>query len=340
MGIIRKYKLGFSLAIVLTILALFVRRTALDPPYSWEIDILITFLLFAILVGLWIFFSNINKLIDKWLPFEDNIALRIFIQLGIGTLIIFSVRMLGLYLVDSKLPFDLHGPTKVMVIGLNIFLGLTLNLAIIASYLIKKWKNGLVKTEILEKEKAQLQLQFFKNQVNPHFLFNSFSVIQGLIRTNPTLADAYTGHLAKIYRYALTHQNKQFISLDEELEMFEHYINLLKIRYGNALSIVMDIDDVSKNKSVLLLTLQTLTDNAIKHNEIHADKPLAIRFYIVENFLVVSNNLQPKTSLIESHQEGLKQMKSAYEIFGNPTFSYGMEGKHFVVRVPLLEESV
>ncbi len=338
MGIVRKYKVGFLLSLVLTILALFVRRTALNPPYSWPTDIFLTFFLFGLLVSLWIFFSNINKLIDKWLPFEDNVTLRIVIQLGIGTLIIFSLRMLGLYVVDSKLPFEIHGPTKVMVIGLNFFLGLTLNLAIIASYLIKKWKNGLVQTEILEKEKAQLQLQFFKNQVNPHFLFNSFSVIQGLIRTNPTMADAYTGHLAKIYRYALTHQNKQFISLDEELEMFEHYINLLKIRYGNALSIVLEIDDVSRYKSVLLLTLQTLTDNAIKHNEIHVEKKLSIIFSIDENCLVVSNNLQPKTSLIESHQEGLKQMKSAYEIFGNPTFTYGIDNKHFIVRVPLLEE--
>ena len=141
---------------------------------------------------------------------------------------------------------------------------------------------------------ASAQFDALKNQLDPHFLFNSLNVLTSLIDENPEAAQQFTTSLSKVYRYVLEQKNKELVTVDEELQFARTYVNLLKMRFED--SIVFEIPEKSENPEakVVPLSLQLLLENAVKHNVVNASKPLYIKIYEKEGNLVVENNLQSK----------------------------------------------
>jgi sensor histidine kinase YesM len=172
------------------------------------------------LSGIWIFIKNLSQYLDKIIPFEKNILRRILVQ--VATALIFDFPVYALLFMDNR-PFGLNflTPQILAVISLLIFVFiLFMNIGYDAFYFFRQWQASVrekaelqVRAAELEKDKSMLQYHNLKNQVNPHFLFNSLSSLDGLIQTNPELASDFVKHLSKVYRYVLEHKQNEIVSL-------------------------------------------------------------------------------------------------------------------------------
>ena len=165
---------------------------------------------------------------------------------------------------------------------------------------------------------------------------SAFSSLDSLVRSNPALASDFINHLSKVYRYVLDHNEKEVVSLDTELGFIQHYISLLNIRYGKALKVELCISEGAKERGVVMVTLQMLIDNAIKHNIVHEQQPLLIQIKEEGQYLCVINNKQIKKQLEPSNRQGLQQLKQLYQYLSDePVIIEDAEGK-FSVKLPFL----
>lgn len=195
------------------------------------------------------------------------------------------------------------------------------------------------KTELLQLQKENLQSQFemLKNQVNPHFLFNSLNVLTSLISVDPETAEKFTGQLSKVYRYVLEHRSDDLVQLSTELEFLKSYTFLLGIRFGDKLEVNYNIDDAMPDSKLPPLSLQILIENAIKHNVFTNRSPLIIDIFAdEENYLNVVNNYQHRDKNMESTGLGLINIANRYSYFTDKKTSFGIENDRFVARIPLL----
>src|SRR6204780_425241 len=149
---------------------------------------------------------------------------------------------------------------------------------------------NLSTVEQLNIAKAQAELEALKNQIDPHFIFNSLNTLSYLITKDPLNARLYNDTLARVYRYILSNKEKDLVLLKEEVEFISNYFYLLKIRFGDAISMVIEITDLgSENYLIPPISLQALVENAIKHNEFSEKKPLTINVSISADYVIVRN---------------------------------------------------
>ncbi len=324
---------------LLALTALLIRRYLVEIGFSWTKDIIISLIMFSVLVLGWTFFANINRELEKYFPFNKNTSLRIFIQILLGAGFILFIRLGGMYLAKDELPFEPEPIIIATMIGLDVFLALTINLAVISHYIIKRWKESLLKTEKLEQERIQMQYLTLRNQVNPHFLFNTFASLQAMINENPKAASKYVSHLSKVYRYTIGNAEQVLVPLEKELEILHLYIEVLKMRYNNQISFLIDIDDAVLDMKIVHMTLQNLTDNAIKHNEIHLEFPLAITIKNDNRNLIVSNEIRLKSHHTESTKQGLEQLRKLYAFYSEQPVIFENNKGVFEVTIPLIYEN-
>lgn len=217
-----------------------------------------------------------------------------------------------------------------ILITIIIMLGLYL-----ASF-FAEWKKLLIQEEELKREALSLQFDALKNQVNPHFLFNSLNVLTSLVETDPPLAVRFIKQLSEVYRYVLEHKDKELIELDTELQFVNAYIYLQKIRFDSSLRVDISLNNTSFR--IIPLSLQMLLENAIKHNIISSDQPLNITIFADDNYLVVKNNLQKKTVIHETGSIGLNNIRERYAFFSNLPVIIEETADMFTVKLPLIEQ--
>ncbi len=199
------------------------------------------------------------------------------------------------------------------------------------------WKTSLTEVEKYKTESVQAQLQDLKNQVNPHFLFNNLSVLSSLVYKDQDKAVDFINQLSKVYRCLLDNRNNELIPLVNELTFINSYNYLLQIRYDKNIVFKLDINDKYLNKLIPPSALQMLIENAIKHNEISNEQPLTIHVFVSENYLVVSNNLQLRSSHEPSSKLGLLNIRDRYKHFTNLPIEITQNEHAFIVKIPLLE---
>jgi LytS/YehU family sensor histidine kinase len=191
----------------------------------------------------------------------------------------------------------------------------------------------------LQKENLQSQFEMLKQQVNPHFLFNSLNVLSSLIKLEPDLAERFTEHLSKVYRYVLENKDCELVKLSTELEFLEAYLFLLSIRFENKLQVKLNIPSSKRELMVIPLALQLLIENAIKHNAMSQKSPLIINIFIDnENYLVVKNNLQERESFIPSTGVGLKNITHRYMLLNLKEPQFKRTNSEFIASVPLINK--
>ncbi len=222
--------------------------------------------------------------------------------------------------------------------------GLWITLSIVSVFHIIFFYNRYQKHKLKEQKviagAANATFDALKNQLDPHFLFNSLNVLTSLIEENPKNAQKFTTSLSKVYRYVLEQKNKDLITVDEELDFARTYMSLLKMRFED--SIVFEIPDQAQNpeSKVVPLSLQLLLENAVKHNMVTTSKPLHIRIYEQNGMLVVENNLQPKQIVKKSSGVGLENIKQRYNLLSNKKVSINQQANRFAVAIPMLTKQV
>lgn len=198
------------------------------------------------------------------------------------------------------------------------------------------WKEASINAEKLKKESMAAQFETLKNQVNPHFLFNSLNFLTELLYQDQDQAAEFIKELSMVYRYVLENKEKEVVCLDSEVEILNSFTYLLKIRFHN--NIIID-NKLPKKSEILIapLTLQLLVENAIKHNIASSENPLVINLFVEKKFVIVTNKIQRKNSFfVSSFEIGLKNIQKRYEFLTNVTVEVIDSGNDFIVKVPVL----
>ena len=209
-----------------------------------------------------------------------------------------------------------------------------------ALYFYKELQEKKVKEQQVIAGTASAKFESLKNQIDPHFLFNSLNVLNSLIEENPENAQKFTTSLSRIYRYVLEQKDKELVSVEEELAFARTYMDLLSMRFENSLFYEVPKTLVKPEARVVPLSLQLLLENAIKHNTVSESKPLHIRIYEEGNYLVVENNFQKKEVLNPRRGVGLANIINRYHIVTNRKVVIDQNSDNFKVKLPILTQKI
>jgi sensor histidine kinase YesM len=202
-------------------------------------------------------------------------------------------------------------------------------------FVVLLWQTSLRREQKLREESLIFQNETLKNQVNPHFLFNSLNTLSSLVNTQPEVAEKFINRLSSIYRYILENISKDKVSLEAELSFIRDYFFLHKIRDVEKIELQILVNDTDKFE-ILPVSLQILVENAIKHNKATREEPLRISIFIEGQQIVVKNNLQKMATQIRSTGIGLKNLAERVKLIFGRELIIEETNNYFVVKVPLL----
>lgn len=222
----------------------------------------------------------------------------------------------------------------------TIIMTFVVTLAFHTFYFYKAYQESRLKEQKIIAGTANAKFESLKNQIDPHFLFNSLNVLSSLIEENPENAKQFTTSLSKIYRYVLEQKDKELVTVSEELTFAKTYMKLLKMRFENSITFELPTDFENPDAKVVPLSLQLLLENTIKHNVVSENKPLHIKIYIKDNFLVVENNLQKKEVLQDRKGVGLQNIVSRYAILSERKVLIDETKETFAVYLPILTKQI
>jgi sensor histidine kinase YesM len=297
--------------------------------YSWLIY-LANALLIAYLMqryGMKIFKGNL-----LFLSFLGNISVSVLAIFFARLIIISAIQGVGiLEFLRRESPQYYVNSLIIAVVISGIFYAL---------YYYKNRQEHKVKEQKIIAGKAAAQFDALKNQLDPHFLFNSLNVLTSLIEEDQDAAQRFTTSLSKVYRYVLEQKNKELVPVDEEFAFARTYVRLLKMRFED--SIVFEIPEKSTNPEarIVPLSLQLLLENAVKHNVVTTARPLRITVKEEDGYVVVTNNLQPKQVVKRSIGVGLQNIRQRYGLLTERQVEIGEAGEHFRVALPILTHQV
>lgn len=281
---------------------------------------------------------RLNKLFDNKFKWSDNPQKRFFIQwlasLGVGFFFIEGIRWLVVIFFMEVSYVRLLDEVIIMV---YIFI-ITSTLALIdlSMFLLEKWRFSLAELERFKKENAEFRFESLRSQLNPHFLFNSLNTLSSLVFENQEKAGIFIRELADVYRYILEFREHELVKVSKELEMVRSYIYLIQLRFDQNLEMAVNIGEKSGERMIAPMTMQMLIENAIKHNIISKKKPLTIRIYDEDNYLVVENNLQKKETKEYSSNVGLKNIQNRYGFLSGNKIEVIENDEIFKVKIPLI----
>jgi sensor histidine kinase YesM len=200
----------------------------------------------------------------------------------------------------------------------------------------KNWRQAAINEEKLKHEKLSLEYEALKNQVNPHFLFNSLTALKTLVYENQDQAADFIKKFSAVYRYVLENRYQELVTLKQEIKLIHSMASLYQYRHGNNLRIEINLQP-SEKKLILCMALQMLMENALKHNVISKNNPLTIKINESEDTVVVWNNLQPKNHVPDSNKIGLNNIKYRYKYLTGREVDIDETNDYFQVKLPILE---
>jgi hypothetical protein len=258
----------------------------------------------------------------------------------ISVVVIFLLRIIEDVIIEGE-SFDAFLQNETLANYLiTILITFFVTLAFHAFYFYKAYQENKVKEQKIIAGTASAQFESLKNQIDPHFLFNSLNVLSSLIEENPESAQKFTTSLSKVYRYVLEQKDKELVSVAEELKFAKTYMNLLKMRFENSITFEIPEGFDNEEAKVVPLSLQLLLENCIKHNIVSEAKPLHVKITIENNQLVVTNNLQKKEVLSDRKGVGLQNIVNRYAILTKRTVLVEENEQEFKIFLPILTKQI
>ena len=313
--------------------------------FVWEFDPFVhlgTVVLAGFILGTIRWF---NAKLENRFPWSENmlqrLAAQFFSNLGITLFFTLFVRNLILLIGTpfNESPMFVRLQDEVIVSLVVSFFTLLVVLIDFGIFLMQQWRNSATEAERFKQENLEFRFDRLKNQVNPHFLFNSLNTLASLVYNDPDTASGFIRQMAKVYRYVLENRDKEVITLAEELNFMEAYLFLVKIRFEDGIRFEMDIPAAMHSLNLPPMTLQLLIENALKHNIVSVSKPLSIKISGHEDRLTVLNNLQLKQSPEPGTKTGLENIKNRYAFLTQQTVQILKTETSFSVEIPLLVNS-
>ncbi|HYG02513.1 MAG TPA: histidine kinase [Chryseosolibacter sp.] len=286
----------------------------------------------------------LNYLLDAWLPWKRIFTARFLIGLIIDFVVAFGIiSLLAWTMARIKLnhwlwpEFSLADEDiswKAIILLFTCLFFYTIVYALLYSY----QQYAVAQIQTLERERKQLELQFqaLKSQVSPHYLFNSLNTVSSLIYKDPQSAEQFIRRLVQTYQYILATQDKPFVLLKDEVEFVQSYYYLLRIRFQQQLTVEINLPSGIMTTRIPPLTLQILVENAVKHNNLGADKMLFIYITAQDNtYLKVINTKTGNATNVQSFRVGLENIKKRYGYFTDQKIEIKDEDK-FTVSLPVI----
>jgi sensor histidine kinase YesM len=192
----------------------------------------------------------------------------------------------------------------------------------------------------LDQELSEAEIMALRNEIDPHFIFNSLTALSQLIKQDSDKAVKFNSRLAEVYKYYLLHKSTRWIKIGKELEFVNNYFYLLKLRHGNKLRLLTDVREEHYEMFTIPCSIQVLVENAIKHNRFSEEDPLEIRIESCDQYIIVKNHHAPFTNPVESTRVGLRNLKSQYRIMAGKPLMISEDDQFFCVKVPLLSLAI
>jgi len=305
----------------------YLTRLAIGTSFSFVFALILVFFDLQIINRLDIFFPLPQKLIAR-------IPTELFLSVLAGVIIGSLVTIITGTLMPYEDGINKNVINNSLITSVINFIIITIIEAIVW---FKRSQQSLVKAEKLERENSQIRFETLKSQLNPHFLFNSLNVLSSLIKHDADKAQNFVDEFSSVYRYTLDVIEKPVVELREEIDFAKSFLFLQKIRFDNAVDMEINVDASKLNYLVPPLAVQTLLENAFKHNRATTDSPLKIKIHNENDSLVVINNLQPKIKGVDSKGVGLSNLKKRYELLGEKLPQFSVTEKEYIANIPLIK---
>lgn len=315
--------------LILSLLGCIITFSAFNNALS--IDIILSNL--ALNMPICLLISYLDYKIISYLQHWHKVSSLLFIleRILIADILVGFISFVFLYItgwIQSGIGLFLHQILPIML--WNSLAALIIELSLYNNQLLE----SKIRLTEIERQKAMYQFEALKNQINPHFLFNSLNVLSALTYQDAGKANLFVKKLSSVYRYLLTTQDMINVPLQEELDFVKSYVFLEQIRFGESLHIELNYNDQSLNKSVVPASIQMLVENALKHNINTKESPLRVYVSIDNEYVTVTNNLQRRSSVCKNGK-GLENLKEQYRINGK-SIKIKETASEFMVTLPLL----
>ena len=297
---------------------------------------LYSFSLYFANASLFLFFDD-KFASERFSP--KRISLGFILSFLISILIIFLLRILEDVIIEGESWNNFINTNHLFDYLISIVMTFFVTLLFHVFYFYKSFQETKVKEQKIIATTANAQFESLKNQIDPHFLFNSLNVLSSLIEENPENAQKFTTSLSKIYRYVLEQKDKELVAVDEELAFAKIYMQLLAMRFENSISYELP-ESTNEDAKVVPLSLQLLLENCIKHNVVSSSKPLHIIISMEDNQLVVENNWQKKEVLSDGKGVGLQNIVNRYALLTERQVKIIQNEKSFKVYLPILTKQI
>ena len=288
----------------------------------------------------------INNFLNKRFPWSEATTKRAVIS--IISILIANIILVYFCNYMNFVVFQKGVSTEEYFSGRYNFINwFTINIALLISTFLhaKGFMEELKKTsrkEVVEQKliakSANAQFESLKNQLDPHFLFNSLNVLSSLIDENPHQAQKFTASMSKIYRYVLEQKDKELVTVEDEIEFAKTYCQLLKTRFEDSVDFEFNVKEEDLRRFVVPLSLQLLLENCIKHNFATSSKPLLIKVFSENDTLCIENNLQVREQMKESAGIGLANIVQRYSLLTKKNVFIEKSEDYFKVKLPVLSE--
>ena len=331
---------GTSIFLVFLIIYFFMGRPInldQDLLYEYGLNIMYTVILYMFNNVVYIYF---------WKKYKDRLFSTAHLSraiaggIGISILGIFLCRLLEALFIEKEAFSVFIAGERLQYYFVSFVISMVVTAIFYFFYYYKCKKEKQVKEQKIIARTASAQFDALKNQLDPHFLFNSLNVLTSLIEENPDQAMKFTTSLSKVYRYVLEQKNKELVTVDEELAFAKTYMTLIKMRYEDSIIVKIPEKSVNPEAKVVPLSLQLLLENAVKHNRVTPTDKLIIEITEENGFLQVRNNLQEKQVIKKSSGVGLYNIHKRYELLTKKGVQISKTDDHFTVEIPVLTRRV
>jgi len=335
----RAFFIGLAIFVILNLIRAFNGSFSLDERLG--VMFLYTILYsFALHLSNTFLFIRLDKIFINERFSKKRILVGFVSSFFLSLFVIFLLRLFINTIIENKsLRFFIANESASDYVVASIFTFFIL-LIVHFIYLYKGYQENKVKEQKIIAGTANAKFESLKNQIDPHFLFNSLNVLSSLIEENPENAQRFTTSLSKIYRYVLEQKDKELVSIEEELAFAKTYMNLLKMRFENSLFYELPTTNINPEAKVVPLSLQLLLENTVKHNVVSEQRPLHIRIFMEGDYLAIQNDYQKKEILQERKGVGLQNIINRYGIITNRKVLIEQNEKTFTVKIPVLTKQI
>lgn len=294
---------------------------------------------FSISITQWAGLSHIYNYLDRKISWIETPVKKVLVQIVVflpySIFAYILVHSINFYIWQGILPMQSWGHI-IRSIPYTVSISLFISLIFTAIGFFFAWKNSVIQAEKLKTEMMAYKYESLRNQINPHFLFNSLNVLSDLVYDDQAMAIKFIRQMSDLFRYVLDSRDKELVPLSAELEFINSFVFLLRTRFEEKLKIEINVE-ANSGEYIVPMTLQLLIENAVKHNEVSETFPLRITIRKNRDYLEIENGLRTKNVGEDSKKTGLRNIVQQFAFFSNRPIEIIPSDESFLVRVPILK---